>query len=297
MNDLDLLREFRYELGADPGQDEMESSWAKLRERMGASHRSPLLGSRPRPRRWAVPITVAAAIAAIVLALSITLPAGAPGGSHRAVAAVSFTQDDGYIVAVVEDPQADSEALAAAFAEHGLDITLQLVPVSPSFVGRFVEQDASGGDSGIETLFDDGADCTAPGSTSCPVGLRIPLDFEGHANITLGRAGEPGETYTTVNDAFASGELLHCSGLRGMTVEEALPVLSQLGVTAVWRSNDSAIDDVDGIDPSTILHQYVTDALPRSEGAVYVWAAPEPSPTPEPGTPLADYFDRLNRGC
>jgi hypothetical protein len=295
MNELDLLKEFRSELGADPGQDHMEASWAKLQQRMGTSPGSTFILTRPRVRRWAVPVAIAAA-AAVLLALSITLPAGFPGGTRRAAAAISFTEDGRYIVAVIQDPQADSEALSAAFTQHSLDITLKLLPVSPSFVGKVVEQDTSGG-SDIETLFDENADCTTPGSTSCPIGLRIPLDFHGQANITLGRAGEPGEEYASVNDAFAPGELLHCSGLRGMTVQQAALVLSQVGVTAMWRSNDSTIDKVDGIDPSTISDQYVTDALPLSQGSVYVWAAPQPAPTPEPGTPLANYYDRLNRGC
>src|SRR6266542_3213742 len=208
MNELDLLKEFRSELGADSGRDHMEASWAKLQQRMGTSPGSTFILPRPRVRRWAVPVAIAAAAAAILLALSITLPAGFPGGTRRATAAVSFTEDGQYIVAVIQDPQADSEALSAAFAQHGLDITLKLLPVSPSFVGKVVEEDTSGGSSDIETLFDDNADCTTPGSTSCPIGLRIPLDFHGQANITLGRAGEPGEEYASVNDAFAPGELL-----------------------------------------------------------------------------------------
>ena len=298
MNDLELLKGFRHELGADPRDDQVEAAWSKLTERIGSrSGPGSVPPRRTRARRWVVPASIAAGVAALLFALSITLPGGFPGGSHRAGAAVSFTQDGQYIVAVVEDPQADSQALTDAFDDHGLDITLQLLPVSPSFVGKFVELDTSEGQSGIETIFDDHADCSAPGSTSCPIGLKIPLGFQGHANITLGRAGEPGEDYATVNDAFAYGELLHCSGLRGMTVEQALPVLSRLGVTTDWRSNDSSIDKVDGIDPSTILDQYVTDALPRSQGTVYVWAAPQPSPTPEPGTPLAAYYERLDRGC
>jgi len=298
MNDLELLKEFRHELGADSGDDQVEAAWARLEERLGRVGASGTVPARrKRVRRWAIPAGIAAAVAALLFVLSVALPGGSPGGSRSAAAAVSFTQDGQYIVAVIEDPQADSQALTDAFAEHGLDITLKLLPVSPSFVGKFVEQDTSGSGPGIETLFDENADCTTPGGSGCPIGLKIPLDFQGHANLTLGRAGEPGEEYVSVNDAFASGELLHCSNLRGMTVEQAVPVLSRLGVTVVWRSNDSAIDKVDGIDPSTIADQYVTDAVPVSQGSVYVWAAPQPAPTPEPGTPLANYYDRLNRGC
>jgi len=209
---------------------------------------------------------------------------------------VSFSNDGQYIVAVIEDPQADADALAAAFAQHGLDITVELLPVSPSLVGKMVMEDQDQGPD-IETLFDDQAGCTLPGSTSCPIGLRIPLDFHGKAHIVLGRAGGPGEDYASANDAFALGEALHCSKLRGMTVQQALPVLARRGVTAVWRSNDQSTDRVDGIDPATIAGQYVSDAVPRSEGEVYIWAAPTPPAEPQPGTPLADYYARLERGC
>jgi hypothetical protein len=74
-------------------------------------------------------------------------------------------------------------------------------------------------------------------------------------------------------------------------------VLAQRGLTAVWRSNDPAIDKDDGIDPSIIADDYVTDALPVAEGQVLVWASPDPPAQPQPGTPLADYFARLDRGC
>ena len=301
MTDLDLLKDFRSELDGDLDDERLEAAWATLGQRIGTAP-APARGRRiPRPRRrWAVPAGVAAMVAALLFAMPAILPSGAPGGPRRAAAAVSFTEDGQYIVAVIEDPQADSQELTAAFAQHGLDISLQLLPVSPSFVGKFVFEGGSGTEGGpaIETLYDASADCTTPGGSSCPIGLRIPLGFQGHADLALGRAGQPGEEYASANDGFASGEALHCSGLRGMTVHESLPVLDRLGVTVVWRSNDPAIDgDGNGIDPSTISDQYVSDAVPKTEGHVYIWVTPDPPSQPDPGTPLADYFARLNRGC
>jgi hypothetical protein len=296
MKDLDLLKEFRSELGTQPKPGHVHASWQVLHERLGIAGRPSRLRA-PRRRRWAVAAAVAVAATALLFALPAVLPSGGPGGARRAAAAVSFTESGDFIDAVIKDPLADSEALKAAFAEHGLDITLRLLPVSPSLVGSFVELDTTGGASDIQTLFDDQADCTAPGSIDCPIGLRIPLDFHGQANITLGRAGEPGEEYASANDGYASGELLHCSGLRGVTVAQALPVLDRLGVTGVWRSNDESIDEVGGIDPTTISDQYVTDAVGRSQGQVYIWASPDQPVPPQPGTPLGDYYAKLERGC
>jgi hypothetical protein len=298
MNDLELLKEFRSGRGDELDEADAETLWTTVRERMGTA-RGPAVVRRARHRRWALAAAVAATVAALVLALPAILPSDAPSGPPRASAAISFATEGNYLVAVIKDPQADADELRAAFAQHGLDISLQLVPVSPSMVGKFVYEGDSGTDTGppIETLFDDSAECTTPGSLSCPIGLRIPLDFTGHAELSLGRAADSGEDYATTNDAFAPGEALHCSELRGMTVHGALPVLEQLSVTAVWRSNDQSIDRVDGIDPATIAGQYVTDALPLAPGQVYVWASTEQPTEPEPGTPLADYFARLERGC
>jgi hypothetical protein len=298
MTDLELLKGFRDELSAEPDEERVRAGWDALHAIIRTGNGRTRIQVRRRRRRLLTGLGVAATAAALALALPVVMPSGTPGGASRAAAAVTFTTSDRYIVAVIQDPQADGDALRAAFREHGLDITLQLLPVSPSLVGKFVFEDVSNvGGSEIETLFDDRAACTTPGSLSCPIGLRIPVDFRGRATLALGRAAEQGEQYASANDAFAAGEALHCSGLRGMTVGHALPVLEGLGVTAIWRSNDPAIDDANGIDPSTIEDQFVTDAVGAAGGQVYIWASPDRPEEPQPGTPVAQYFAKLNRGC
>ena len=107
MNDLELLKEFRHELGADSGDDQVEAAWARLEERLGHVGASGTIPARrKRVRRWAIPAGIAVAVAALLFVLSVALPGGSPGGSRSAAAAVSFTQDGQYIVAVIEDPQA-----------------------------------------------------------------------------------------------------------------------------------------------------------------------------------------------
>jgi hypothetical protein len=296
MNDLEMVRAFRAELGTEPGPDRLEPAWLAVRERI-AFGPDVSVGRRRRYRRRRVSLALAAAaLIAALVALPALLPSGTPGSADRAGAAVSFSQDDGFIVAVIEDPNADSEALREAFAQHGLDITLQLVPASPSAVGTFVyfslDETAQQGPA-IETLASDDPACTTAGGGSCQIGLRVPVDFQGHADIALGRPADPGEKYSTANDGFAAGEALHCSGLYGMAVQTALPVLSERGVMAIWRSTDQSIDTVDGIDPTTIAGQYVTDAIPAAPGEVYIWVTPDqPSPLPP-----SDYLQRRDEGC
>jgi hypothetical protein len=44
----------------------------------------------------------------------------------------------------------------------------------------------------------------------------------------------PGEKYDSMADVFATGEVLHCSGLLGAPAAAALPILRGLGLHATW---------------------------------------------------------------
>ena len=106
--------------------------------------------------------------------------------------------------------------------------------------------------------------------------MKIPLDFEGHAVIRIGRLATDGEQYAASNNPFYPGEMLHCSDLPGKTVEEALPILETMGITALWRSADATIDDRNVIDPSLIEHQFVdADGATVANGETYIWVSPK----------------------
>jgi hypothetical protein len=78
--------------------------------------------------------------------------------------------------------------------------------------------------------------------------------------------------------------------VRGKTVREALPVLADRGVRAIWRTLGKA-DDVRGIDPAAIADKYLVDALARTQDEVWIWVSSErPNFDPE----LAAMLDR---GC
>jgi hypothetical protein len=133
--------------------------------------------------------------------------------------------------------------------------------------------------------------CFTPGGGfQCPVGVKIPTDFEGMFTIEIGRSAESGEPYDLATEAFAPGEVLHCSAVRGKTVREALPVLADRDVMPIWRTIGKR-DDVRGIDPATIADEYLVDALPRAEGEVWIWVSSErPNFNPELSA-------MLDRGC
>jgi hypothetical protein len=204
-------------------------------------------GRRAGRSRVAVPAiaVLACALAAVAIALVSRSTPSAPRakGTHPVIHAspVSFRYptrgpDSGDIVATVTNPFAAQSSLDAAFRAAGLDITVSLVPASPSAVGTVVEisEPSSGPEIGTLT----GGSCVTGGGGpgNCPVGLRIPRQFAGSGSIVLGRPAKPGEAYESTNSAFAPGELLHCSGLIGTTVATALPELATRGVSVQWQS-------------------------------------------------------------
>jgi len=250
----------------------------------------PLRSKRHVVRTLALAATLAAAVAVVWVGESTVRP--------RQATAVTFEEQDGYVSARITDPSASKAEFDAAFAKRGFDITVKLVPASPSLVGtvpRFYgDQQANRHE--IKMYYD--TSCyTDGGGWHCPVGIIVPSDFAGHAVIDIGRAAQPGERYEMAGNAFLLGEPLHCSNLPGMTVDQAIPVLQDLGIRPIWRSVDRSIDVVSGIDPSTIGSLLVqTESSGRSLGVIEIWVGPN-----VPGTlsgPAEDDWNRaLSVGC
>jgi hypothetical protein len=223
-------------------------------------------------------VVAAVAVAAWLIVSSATQPQAAAAG-------VAFrTGADGDIVATVTDPFAAKGELNAAFAEHGLDITVNLLPVSPSLVGTVVSISDSGGASAIQPL--QGGRCVTGGG-GCSIRLRIPATFTGQGDITLGRPAKPGETYESTASAFAPGEVLHCSGLRGARVATALPILQRDKLTVQWREQSTG-----AFNATAPTRDYIRDADPSAPGTVIIWT----QPTPPAAFPAA-YARALNKGC
>lgn len=252
---------------------------------------SPIASAQPSRRRWWLAGAAAALALAAAIALPAILPVGTPGGPVRA-RGVAFHGQDGYVDATISDPAASAAEMRASFAQHGFDIRVYLDPVSPSLVGT-IPAEPSASDQ-IAPIWGPEGSCSSPGGlTRCQIGIRIPLDFTGHAAIEVGRAAQPGETYVSANDAFARGEDLHCSGLRGMMVADAQPILVKLGVTVIWRTGGGDPDQ--GVDPATIGDQFITDALAfAAPSTEMIWVGRN---AVAPGAELAAYQQSLDQGC
>ncbi len=226
------------------------------------------LPHRRSARRWFA-ASVAAALLAAVLILQFP--------RAQVASAVEFQENGDYIEAVIVDPKATKAELEQAFAEHGFSIDVRLLPTAPSLAGKVLMtmEDPGAQQHPIRTIYRSGDCYTDGGGFRCPVGVRIPLDFEGHAVIGIGRIAADGELYQHANpNPFNPGGALFCSDLPGKTVAQALPVLEELGITAVWRSMDRSIDDVDGIDPGLIGNEFVSvNGSSISNDRAYVWVS------------------------
>lgn len=235
-------------------------------------------GTASRRRRPIMAGVAVAAAAALAIAIAVsdrqggagTPPTsagqpskGAPGAS---VELVAFSKSGANVVARITDPFAAASQLDAAFHSHGIDISVQVLPVSPSLIGSIVYV---GSPASVDIAPIHAGKCLA-GGTQCTVGLVIPAGFHGPADVTVGRAARPGERYASADDSFGPGEALHCSGILNNPVSEATPALKSRGLSPEWR--------IEGVSPSHDVknppaNYYVADGTPISSNTVMLWVS------------------------
>jgi hypothetical protein len=203
-----------------------------------------------------------------------------PGSLEANVRFVVFTTEDNKITARITDPLAAAGQLSAVFQQHGLNITVKAIPVSPSLVGTIVYSDVPS----IRSLHE--GTCLG-GGTRCEVGIVIPADFHGQANVVVGRAAQRNERFRSSADVFGPGEVLHCSGILGNPVADAIPVLQRKSLTVRWLA--AAGPTTTGSPPSG----YVVSGTALSSSTVLLDVSPEPHDTADFRT-----FQALaNQGC
>ncbi|MDF2706409.1 MAG: hypothetical protein K0R62_2061 [Nonomuraea muscovyensis] len=240
-------------LAPDPGPGMTEGAHALMREIITTEP-----GPEARPARRRRPVLrlalpgVALATAAFV-ALSWLLPTGFGFGPGPA-AALDIRQEDGYYVVEVKDLYADPDRYQEQLQAAGLDVTLRVIPSTPSFVGTIIPTSPSEERQldEIKTI-DPPGDCDRLGG--CPIGMKIPVDFEGPAQITLGREARSGEQYEIVASFDVLGEPMHCVPYRGKTVAEVRELLAQRGLT-VQKFNVTNPD----IDEEAVMRASVPDS-------------------------------------
>lgn len=232
-------------------------------------------------------LALAAGVAALAAAVLVTAPGILGGDSGTAAAGVRFETRGDYVVARVTDPFAAEDELNAAFEAEGLDIGLSLAPVSPSLVGTVIYVGESGDSRPIESI--QGGACVTGGG-ACPIGLRIPRDYSGRGEITLGRPTAAGEEYVSTADAFAPGEALHCAGEPGSTVGELLPSLEASFAVVEWRHRSGQ-----PLATAPARDHVVTRVTPVSGDRAIVWTGSEPGDATRHSS--AAYRAGLTEGC
>lgn len=247
-----------------------------------ASFRRPDRRGRWVPRPLFRSATVGLATGAILLIASLVLSQSVVSTPEAKAAGVRFATQGGYIDAAIDDPSAPAASMEAAFAEHGLDVAVDVVPSSPGLVGTITFI----GNSRFEPIYDPERYCPQPGGGArCIIGLRVPSDFPGSWDIVVNGTAGPGDVYHSTQDALAPGEVLHCTGVRGMTVAQAMPILEELSVTVIWP---------EGVSQASVQNQFIAGTDPVSPGTVSLYVQPRP-PSQDDGNTA--YYDALDQGC
>jgi hypothetical protein len=237
---------------------------------------------RRRPLLLGIPLAAAAAAAALVIA-SLGGPAHQTSPGHRtnpAAAPASQTQVLSFVTngtsttVLVRNPLADPSRYRAEFAQHHLDISLKLIPVSPSLVGTLVFIGEYSGASNLTPLTAKGRCYTGGGGSACPVGVRIPAGFHGQADLVFGRAAKPGEHYESTASALAPGEAMHGMNITGETVSQVLAQLHARHVT-VPVFDYMATTGATHLRPGQVPGSWhVYDAVPWAPGQVMLFVGP-----------------------
>lgn len=245
----------------------------------------PAEAAEPRSRRRLVtavglPLATAAAAGAAVAVVVIRDEPPSPYSTTTPVAAaLSFTPTGDHIDVRVRDPLADPKRYRAEFAARGLDVSLTLVPASPSIVGTVVMQGTSEDtpEDAITPITAKGECETGGGGDQCPVGVRISTDYKGTAEIVFGRAARPGEQYNSSAPVTAPGEAMHGMKFRNHRVGEVLAALKKRNVTVpeyrATTANASNVLRPDQV-PAT---WYVHDGVPWAKNQVLLFVGPAPS--------------------
>jgi hypothetical protein len=257
------------DLGSRIASTSAEAGQRRVRSRPGRARRRLLIG---------VPVAAALAVAALA-ATSLATPGQKLGpvsvGPAKADAAVmSITRHGRYLDVIVTNPLADARKYRAEFAKYGLNLSLKLVPASPSLVGTLVAESTSSSQAGneLKPITAVGKCFTGGGGSVCPVGVRVPLNFSGWASLYFGRAARPGEQYETSAPATAPGEAMHGLSYDGKTVAQVLAMLRRRHVTVPsYRVSTSPCDTAARHTvPGT---WYVYSAVPWAPGQVLLWAS------------------------
>jgi hypothetical protein len=247
-----------------------------------SSHHRNQARRRHRSQRylaWAV-LAAAAAVAALVLTVAPfqTVPAAQ-------ASPVEVVTSEKYVDVRFVDLSATDEDIEAAINDAGLDIVVDLVPVSPSLVGNLV---------GIEdtALRETDWDFLNPSASGGAPTLRLLRGSVGGLAISVGRPATGDEVYVVAaEDAELPGEILHCTDVLLSTGGHAADIAAERGITVTWFDTTSQQVLSDPL-PDPFRNRYVVSTRPTGPAAVYIELAIEPVGARQPS-----YQEDLGANC
>ncbi|MFI0420277.1 hypothetical protein [Spongiactinospora sp. 9N601] len=203
-NEINELARFRAEIP--------RPELADLREQerlLHAAMNDPAPTGRRRPLpRLLIGATVTAAMAAAVVAGLTLLQDRAGTATSYANAAIDIRLNGDEYMATIKDPFADHTQYSEGFKALGLEVGLQLVPVSPSRVGDIVRYGFSGTTEADKLGGGLSPEGCAPGTPGCALTVTVSKGFSGKGTVYVGRSARPGERYGAHAAAEAKGEML-----------------------------------------------------------------------------------------
>lgn len=208
-----------------------------------------IMATSPAPaarRRVTLP-RLRTAVSTIALAgvTVVALNSVVPSGTGPAVAqALDIKREAGYHVIKINDLYADPGKYEAQLRAAGLDISLRVVPATAAFEGQV---QPTGPDkkylTEIKGIYPPGPCDRLDG---CAIGVKIPVGFQGTADVTVGRKARPGEEYMSITSIDAKGEPLHCVPHVNKTVGEMRALLREREVNIGKFVIEDPGDDRDG---------------------------------------------------
>lgn len=198
-NAIDLLRRLDPVATADPADAVRPESRADLLG--GITAQTAAVPMRRKARRRVVPLLAAAATVAVLSFGVLQVPDGNGGQQPLLGPALAFATEGKVIKIRVLDAQAEAARFNQELKAHGLNITMELRPASPSLVGEQMGESISIAhpkprpghepmpDPFNTTLYP--ADCRER-NVPCVPEFTVPLNYPDTTKLTFGRTAEPG---------------------------------------------------------------------------------------------------------
>jgi hypothetical protein len=287
MNDRinDAFDRLMVEVGEPPSWDELTApSFAPPKKNPFVSR---LAGDR---RQWVLRVSLAAAaIAVVVGGLLVARP-------EPIIAGIEVPVTNGFYLLTADAIVGDVDHVSEELAVLGLPVVVIVEPASPSWVGELhgwptngfqplpgsdrVDPDERWTDRfGIELVAEARNNALVQDMYGdAVIGLRIPTSLTASITITAYRATKPGERWTA-STALDQPIPFRCEQYRGKTVEELVPILDDLDVTASWVSSTATNGDekyVQTSDISDVAGFFVLSARLSGPDVATVEVNPEP---------------------